>query len=110
MYTKPADEIIIHHNINYHCYAVDTQVTITLKTGENFNDSSSPTEVCAADVGNWMNSNRLKLNESKTEFIVFSPKQHMNKTKNLRIKMDSSYIKAFASVRNLGLILNRKVK
>jgi len=48
----------------------------------------------------------LKLNKDKTEFIVFSPKQRVNKTENLCINVGSSYINSAMSVRNLGLILD----
>ena len=61
--------------------------------------------VCIADISTWMNSNMLKLNKDKTEIIVFSSKQHVKKTENLRIKVGSSYINSSMSVRNLGLIL-----
>ena len=52
-----------------------------------------------------MNSNMLKLNKDKTEFIDFSSKQHVKKTENLHIKVASSYINSSMSLRNLGLTL-----
>ena len=54
-----------------------------------------------------MNSNMLKLNKDETLVIVFSSKQHVKKTENLRIKVGSSYIKCSMSVRNLRLILDK---
>jgi len=48
----------------------------------------------------------MKLNKDKTEFIVFSSKQHVKKTENLRIKVGARYINSSMSVRNLGLILD----
>ena len=53
-----------------------------------------------------MNSNMLKLNRDKTEPIVFTSKQHVKKTENLRIKIGSSYINSSMFVRILGLILD----
>jgi len=53
-----------------------------------------------------MNSNMLKLNKDKTEFIVFSFKQLVKKTENLHIKVGSSYINYSMSVKNIGLILD----
>ena len=38
-------------------------------------------------------------------FIVFSTKQHVKKTENLCINVESSYINYSMSMRNLGLIL-----
>ena len=106
MYTKPVGEIIKRYNIKYHCYADDTQVYMTLKSCDKWDDISSSIEACIADISTWMNSNMLKLNKDKTEFIVFSSKQHVKKTENLCIKVGSSYINSSMSVRNLGLILD----
>ena len=108
MYTKPVGEIIKRYNIKYHCYADDTQVYMTLKPCDKWDDISSSIEACIADISTWMNSNMLKFNKDKTEFIVFSSKQHVKKTENLRIKVGSSYINYSMYVRNLGLLLDNK--
>jgi len=65
-------KIIKRHNIKYHCYADDTQVHMTLKPCDKWDDISSSVEACIEDISNWMNSNMLKLNKNKT--IVFSSK------------------------------------
>ena len=41
MYTKPVGEIIKWHNIKYHCYADDTQVYMTLKLCDKWDDIST---------------------------------------------------------------------
>jgi len=71
MYTKPVGEIIIRYIIKYHCYADDTQVYMTLKCCDKWDDISSSIEDCIADISTWMNSNMLKLNKDKTDFSVF---------------------------------------
>jgi len=106
MYTKPVGEIIKRHNIKYHCYADETQVHITLKLCEKWDDILSSIEACSADVIIWMNSNMLKLNKDRTEFIVFSSKQHVKKTENLRIKVGFSNINSSMSVKHLRLMLD----
>ena len=53
----------------------------------------------------WMDSNMLKLNKDKVQFIVFSSKQHVKKNENLHIKVGSSYIYPSMSERHLGLTL-----
>jgi len=60
MYTKPFGEIIKRHNIKYHCYADDTQVYMTLKPSDEWNNSQSSFEVCIEDISIWMNKNILK--------------------------------------------------
>jgi len=69
-------------------------------------DISSSIEASIEDISTCMNSNMLKFNKDKTEFIVFSSKQHVKKTENLYIKVGSSYIDSSMSVKNLGLILD----
>ena len=63
MYTKPVGEIIKRHNNKYNCYANDTQVYMTLKPCDKWDDISSSIEACIAEVRTWMNSNILKLNK-----------------------------------------------
>jgi len=50
MYTKPVGEIIKRHNIKYHCYTDDTQVYMTLKPCDKWDDISSSIEACIADI------------------------------------------------------------
>jgi len=69
---------------------------MTLKSCDKWDGISSSIEACIADM--------LKLNKDMAEFIVFSSKQHVKKTENLRIKLGSSYINSSMSVRNLGLL------
>jgi len=77
---------------------------INLKPYNKWDDILSSVEVEC--IGIWMNSNVLKLNNNKTEYIVFSSKQHVKKTENLHIKIGSSYINLSMSIRNLGNILD----
>ena len=107
MYTKPGvGEIIKWLNNNYHCYANDTQVYITLKPHNKWDDILSSIEACTEDIIIWVNCNKLKLKKDKTKFIIFSSKQLVKKTENLCIKVGSSYINSSMSVRNLGIIFD----
>ena len=80
-------------------------VVRALKRGDNWDYTLSPAEACLVVVSNLMNNNMLKLKCSKAKMIVFSSKQHVDKTENLHIRIGSNYIKASASV-NLRLILD----
>jgi hypothetical protein len=52
-----------------------------------------------------MNSNMLKSNKDKTEFVVFSSKQHVKKTENLLINIGSSFINSSIYVNNLNNLI-----
>ena len=70
----------------------------------------SKLESCLADVRSWMQVNFLKLNESKTEFIIFSTRQQLSKVGMINIRMDDNVIQNVPSVRNLGLHFDEELK
>ena len=54
--------------------------------------------------------NFLKLNESKTEFIIFGMRQQLNKVGTINIKIGEDTIQNVTSVRNLGLHFDEELK
>ena len=70
LYTNPISSIIhSHSSINYHSYADDTQLYITLSPA-NFSHSMQNLRNCLNDIQNFMFTNKLKLNSDKTEFTL----------------------------------------
>ena len=67
----PIGSLLRHHGIDYHIYANDTQLYITF-------DLSDPTiaidkiNLCISDLRTWMIKHKLKINDSKTEFMVLT--------------------------------------
>ena len=55
----------------------------------------------------WTKSNLLNCNQTKTVLVTFFPKQNVNKTANLRLKLGSSYMDCAKPVRKLGIILEK---
>ena len=95
LYTSPVADIIKSHDLQYHFYADDTQLYITFKT-DSADDAclaKSRVEHCVEEIDRWMISNKLKLNDDKTELIVFSSK--------LRPRP------CLSSVRNLGVLFDQ---
>ena len=87
IYTKPVGAIVKKHNLLYHCYADDTQnlIYLSIKPDENWDSERSAIEACVADVGGWMNRNMLKLNQEKSELIVFSSKHRIRRVNDLSL-------------------------
>ena len=77
MFAKPIGEICKRHNMLYHCYADDTQVYVVIETCDNWNNVSIRLQVCLSDISLWMCTNLLKLNQDKTELIIFAPTHRM---------------------------------
>ena len=71
LYTSPFSDIIANHSVNHQLFADDTQ----LQKSTPPNDVQSLThdlQSCTDDIKAWMCNNQLKLNEDKTEAILFS--------------------------------------
>ena len=109
-YSAPTAELIRSHNIIPHCYADDTQLYISFKPGENETQALHQLEVCIADLRSWMVTNKLKLNDGKTEFIVFGSRHALKKVQTSSIKIGNHEIAASANVRNIGALFDKEMK
>ena len=73
MYTKPVSDIIQRHGLSHYSYADDTQLYMTMDHSNNdWRDGLARIELCVSEIREWMNQNMLKLNDDKTELIVFT--------------------------------------
>ena len=111
MYTKPLGHQIRRHGLKYHFYADDTQLYASFKA----NDSTSKNmalgriERCLADIMNWMQDNMLKLNNDKTEVILFLSKHNSKHVKDISIKVGDSEITTSSCVKNLGVTFDSAI-
>ena len=104
-YMYPIGSILRHHGIDYHIYADDTQLYITF-------DLSDPTiaidkiNLCISDLRTWMIKHKLKINDSKTEFMVLTSSFLKQQFNDLQIKVGNSQIEPSPTARNLGVIFD----
>ena len=89
MFSKPIAEICKRHNMLYHCYADDSQVYLVIEPIDSWTDISVRLEACIADISTWMKINLLKLNQDKTELIIFAPKHRVKELGNCQLVLDS---------------------
>ena len=74
LYTMDVGSIIKRHDLEYHCYADDTQLHFSCKPVD-VDTLVSAFIACTDELSAWMKSNRLKLNCNKTECIWITTAQ-----------------------------------
>ena len=65
---------------------------------------------CFRDIQNWMFVNKLKLNQDKTEFIIFASPAHHRKLQDVSLNLDDhTTISPSDSIRILGCVLDKQM-
>ena len=104
IYSSPVADIARRHGVSVHMYADDCQLYLSCDLATGIADSVSRLETCITDIRVWMTTNKLKLNDSKTEFMMLSSSQTNNTLPNVTLDIGNDTIGTSNSARNLGVI------
>ena len=108
LYTTPLSDIIANHSVNHQLFADDTQLQKSAPLSEVTN-LTKELNACTDDIKTWMTENQLKLNDDKTEALLFLFSSSLKpSTVSLpdSITLRSHNIPFSDSARNLGVILD----
>ena len=99
LYTGPIGQIIIHHQLNFHTFADDSQLYVSFKINDPTDEKAALTRIqaCVREIKAWLNHNRLHLNDNKTELL-----QLYHPTRTLRSSSDYLLTEHSARLRNYG--------
>ena len=70
LYTMPLSNIVVNHSVNHQLFADDTQLQKSAPLSEVTN-LTKELNVCTDDIKIWMTENQLRLNNDKTEALLF---------------------------------------
>ena len=102
MYTKPIGDIVARHGMQYHCYADDTQIYLTVERDESIVAALKKVELYIAEAAVWLTKNLFKLNRDKSEAIVFFPaKQRDSLPADVYMTVAGHWIQPSSCARNL---------
>ena len=105
LYTQCLTKDIESLNFSYHLYADDTQLYTSFYPPD-INQSVLAAEAAISSIKQWMNKNRLKLNEDKTESMLFGSSHSLKNIQVSSMDIDGTRISFSQSVRNLGVHLD----
>ena len=103
LYTQPLTSVILKYPVSHMLYVDDTQ-------SFDLDDCLSSIfciEKCVSDVKVWMTSNKLQMNEDKTDVLLVTAKRIVNLQYLPEfMNINGTCIKFSPSVRNLGITLD----
>ena len=105
LYTMPLSDIIANHSVNHRLFANDTQLQKSAPLSE-------VTNLTTDDIKTWMTENQLKLNDDKTEALLFPFSSSLKlSTVSLpdSITLGSHNIPFSDAARSLGVMLDSKL-
>ena len=107
LYTADVNHINMKHGFRCHYYADDSQLHISCRPDvAQKRETRERTAGCIADINLCMRSNRLRLNPSKTEFLLCTTACRMDYINPMPIHIGDVDISPSASIRNLGVMLD----
>uniref|UniRef100_A0A8D3E0A7 Reverse transcriptase domain-containing protein n=1 Tax=Scophthalmus maximus TaxID=52904 RepID=A0A8D3E0A7_SCOMX len=103
-YILPLGQILRHFNLDFHCYADNTQIYLSTKSPHN--PRLSHIDSCLSAIKTWMQHNFLKLNSDKTECLLIGSKSTLGKINNPTLTIDGTTVSPSPQAHNLGVIFD----
>ena len=104
LYILPLGELISKHGVNFHFYADDTQLYLSVAPDDP--NALDPLVACLSSIKCWMNENFLKLNEDKTEVLIVGSNEQRE---SILSRLGNLNVENNTAVKNLGVIIDAEL-
>ena len=105
-YTSPLFTIANKYKCQMHMYADDTQLYMSCEVLES-EAATFHMEDCVAEVKEWMTTNFLKLNDSKTEVVLLRKQSRNEEVDHIKtIRIGNSNVKVVPTAKNIGCFID----
>ena len=110
-YTRPAGRVISAFDLFHSFYADDGQLLSRASAHSHTQQFSALNTLQSAvdELGTWMRRNKLKLNEEKTQFMVFGSKRSTSNCQINSIQLGSEHIPKSEHAVNLGVTMDSEL-
>ena len=104
IYSSKLFQVIKDHLPVAHAYADDTQLYLSFKPNSSSSQSEAieRMELCIKAIRAWMITDKLKLNDDKTEFLIIGTRQQLSKVHIEKLSVGDVSVKPATVARNLG--------
>ncbi|XP_066556392.1 uncharacterized protein LOC136747362, partial [Amia ocellicauda] len=106
-YMLPLGDIIRRHNINFHSYADDTQLYLSVNPNNTID--LEKLMCCLSEIKTWMSKKSLMLNSDKTEVIILGDKNRTVHHALTKLSNDNFNFFPKEMARNLGVICDHNL-
>jgi hypothetical protein len=107
-YTSPLFKIAEKHGVEIHMYADDTQLYISFRLDDSDN-ALEKIQNCINEIRKWMHENHLKLNDTKTEFLIIGNPRLTKQLNVSSIKIGDTDVTAACQAGNIGAIIDSEL-
>ena len=102
LYTTPLSSTLSNTPVSSHFYADDSQLYISFTSTDSSNSLATLSSALDSTY-DWLTSNRLSINPSKTEYLLVGTPQQRSKVLSSSISFRGNNIAPSSHVRNLGV-------